>query len=108
MDCFCFGFLSGLSQFVLVWAFVWLGGGVETGEYVVGVFLFVISFAECSNHALKFHLQSFLAGGNIPCTEDYCRGTVNFGPKVYLPFTCAVVPGFLLACAQLVPISHFI
>lgn len=56
---------------------------------LLGVFccVFLVQFLvffspEGSNHALKFHLQSFLAGGNVPCTEDYCRDTVNFVPKV--------------------------
>lgn len=75
---------------------------------LLGFFFLVFFPPGCSSHSLKLHLQSFLAGGNIPCTEDYCKGTVNFVPKVYLPFTCAAVPDFLLACAQLLPINHFI
>lgn len=99
---------------VFFWGFVMvffgLGFCVVAGVKCVvgGLLLLLLFFPEGSNHALKFYLQSFLVGGNIPCTEDYCRGTVSFVPEVYLQCTCTVVPGFLLACAQMLPISHFI
>lgn len=85
----------GIVAVVLVffWGFVnffWLGllcGCRSEGCHwglVVGGLLLLLFFPEGSNHALKFFPQSFLAGGNIPCTEDYCRGTANFVPEVYL------------------------
>lgn len=98
VNLFWFGLLCGWGR----------GGDVAGVRCCLGYFCWFFSPGR-SNHILQLHLLSFLAGGNIPCTEDYMlRGTAYFVPKVYLPFMCAVVPGVLLACAKLLPINHFI